>query len=914
MNAVPPKAAPFAALLSGTPFARALESNAQVLIIEARPPRLVHASAAARELLGATSMEKLDSIVVSGDGPGARRMRELALLLTPGAPPRMERLRFYVGPMATILTFVCASYAGPDGAVYLVASSPDFFKAESREPRPAEPTAIDEEPKPPGRMAARRFVWSVDEQLTFAEIPEALSAVLADHAPRAGETVVALGARIGLDDALARVLRGRATFSALSLEWPRSGAAPLRISFSGAPVLDRDRSFRGFRGFGIIAEHDEAPAPGASAAPETPALVAPPQSDAIPDEAAPASAEQTSPAAADDHALDNPAPEQPSSDRAPESRGAEIVALRAYPDAANVVPIRPGALRPMEPRRPETVELTSDERNTFREIARALGAKVRDDDPADDPPASTESNDAGDLDESEAAEASATPMPTAPVLAASIPGTALGANAAALLDRLPIGVLVTRDDKTLHVNRALLDLLGYDDVDHFIAASGLSRMFEGRHPDAMGLPEPGGAFALTGADGEAIDVEGRLQSVPWDGAPATLISCRRATGPEAAERIRSLEVESNARQGQTSELSAILDTAADGVVLFDADGKILSLNRSGQALFGLDQKDVVGESFLTLLAPDSRHEAKAFLDRLKSEGAASLIHDGMEAIGRERNGGDIPLFISFGLAGDRFCAVLRDATQWKTTEHALEDARKQAERANAQKSEFLARISHEIRTPLNAILGFAEVIVEERFGPIGNDRYKDYLKDIHASGSHVMSLVNDLLDLSKIEAGKLELAFEPIDANRLIQECVSLMQPQAARERIIMRLSLFEHLPKVIADERSLRQIMLNLMSNAVKFNEPGGQVIVSTALNEQAQAVLRVRDTGIGMSEDEIETAMQPFRQIATARPRSGSGLGLPLTKALVEANRAGFSIRSGKQQGTLIELAFPTVQVAAQ
>ncbi len=252
-------------------------------------------------------------------------------------------------------------------------------------------------------------------------------------------------------------------------------------------------------------------------------------------------------------------------------------------------------------------------------------------------------------------------------------------------------------------------------------------------------------------------------------------------------------------------------------------------------------------------------------------------------------------------------------TQWKTIERDLEEARGQAEKASALKSEFLAKISHEIRTPLNAILGFAEVIIDERFGTIDNERYKEYLKDIHSSGSHVMSLINDLLDLSKIEAGKLDLHFAAVDANSIIQECVSLMQPQAAQERIIMRLSLFDKLPRIVADERSLRQIMLNLMSNAVKFNEPGGQVIVSTAMNDSGQAVIRVRDTGIGMSEAEIGLALEPFRRIATSRQTGGTGLGLPLTKALVEANRAGFSIKSRKEQGTLVEVAFPTAQTAA-
>jgi signal transduction histidine kinase len=202
-------------------------------------------------------------------------------------------------------------------------------------------------------------------------------------------------------------------------------------------------------------------------------------------------------------------------------------------------------------------------------------------------------------------------------------------------------------------------------------------------------------------------------------------------------------------------------------------------------------------------------------------------------------------------------------------------------------------------------------MMEEQLGPLGNERYRDYLKDIHSSGGHVMSLVNDLLDLSKIEAGRMELTFSSVDANRVIAECVSIMQPQALRERVILRLSLAAKLPNLVADERALRQIVLNILSNAVKFNQPGGQVIVSTALTESGDAVLRVRDTGIGMNEHEVETALEPFRQIQTSRPTNGTGLGLPLTKALVEANRAAFFIRSRKGEGTLVEVSFPAARV---
>jgi len=302
---------------------------------------------------------------------------------------------------------------------------------------------------------------------------------------------------------------------------------------------------------------------------------------------------------------------------------------------------------------------------------------------------------------------------------------------------------------------------------------------------------------------------------------------------------------------------------------------------------------------------------------LAENGVASVLNDGREVIGKVPKGGLIPMFMTMGRLGDapKFCAVLRDITHWKNVEEELVAAKRSAETANSQKSEFLARISHEIRTPLNAIIGFSEVMMEERFGPVGSQRYRDYLHDIHVSGTHMLSLINDLLDLSKIEAGKMELAFESVAVNETIQECVALMQPQANRERIIIRTSLSAEVPNVVADQRSLRQILLNLLSNAVKFTGAGGQVIVATALEDNGEVTLRIRDTGIGMSEKDIETAMKPFRQVGQkARGRGeGTGLGLPLTKALVEANRATFAIDSAPNQGTLVKITFPTTRVLA-
>ena len=400
--------------------------------------------------------------------------------------------------------------------------------------------------------------------------------------------------------------------------------------------------------------------------------------------------------------------------------------------------------------------------------------------------------------------------------------------------------------------------------------------------------------------------------------PATLVTFRKSGDPDEERKLKAAQVQLAKRDREARELRAIMDTATDGVIVIDESGRILSINRSGEALFGYDQAEIEGETFITLFAPDSHATALDYLEGLRSNGVASVLNDGREVVGRVRQGGRIPLFMTLGSISDaperKFCAVLRDITPWKKAEVDLTEAKRAAEEASAQKSDFLAKISHEIRTPLSAIIGFAEVMIEERFGPIGNERYLEYLRDIHASGGHVISLVNDLLDLSKIEAGRFDLTFISVDVNEIVTRAVALMQPQAGTGRVVVRMALASRLPRVVADERSLRQIVLNLLSNGIKFTDPGGQVIVSTAFTDRGEVAVRIRDTGIGMTEKEIETALEPFRQIATARRAGGTGLGLPLTKALVEANRASLSIRSQPESGTLVEVTFPTTRVLAE
>ena len=227
--------------------------------------------------------------------------------------------------------------------------------------------------------------------------------------------------------------------------------------------------------------------------------------------------------------------------------------------------------------------------------------------------------------------------------------------------------------------------------------------------------------------------------------------------------------------------------------------------------------------------------------------------------------------------------------------------------AATRRLDFLAKVSHEVRTPLNSIIGFAELMLQERFGPIGNTRYKGYSEDIHQSGLYALSLLNDLLDISKIEAGKFELDFTAVDVAEVVEACVASLQPLAKRTRIVLRTSLADDLPVVVADPRRLKQILLNLLTNAIKFTKEGGQVIVSGTMVD-GELRLRVRDSGVGMSKNEIAYAMQPFHQLDTApRRQSGTGLGLPLTKALADANRARLELSSEPGVGTSADVIFP-------
>lgn len=235
-------------------------------------------------------------------------------------------------------------------------------------------------------------------------------------------------------------------------------------------------------------------------------------------------------------------------------------------------------------------------------------------------------------------------------------------------------------------------------------------------------------------------------------------------------------------------------------------------------------------------------------------------------------------------------------------------ARQQAEDANRAKSEFLANMSHELRTPLNAVIGFSEMMSHQIFGPLGNDRYTEYVNDIGASGRHLLSLIDEVLDFTKIEAGTQELQFQSVDLGRLTDETVRMLAPQALEAGLLILVHMADQAVIVRADPRAMRQILLNLASNSIKFTDPGGQIDIHVGRTSAGKGFVRIDDTGVGIPVSEQERILRPFEQIAESdtRSRPGWGLGLSIVSVLVRLHDARMSIVSAPGQGTSITITF--------
>jgi PAS domain S-box-containing protein len=782
----------------------------------------------------------------------------------------------------------------------------------------------------PGRRAPLCFTWQMDATGRFSLGSDQFSRLIGVRtATGLGRPWSEIAENFGLDPE-GRVLEAIATqesWSGITLYWPVDGGGRLPVELSGLPMVDAERNFAGYRGFGVCRDLDSLDhlaelrrlEPFADLVAERAASGA----DTVLTESQHAAADK--PAEADVMTGSGEPYQTISHETSQPTDLDEPVDTRK-----NVVPFRPLA----EPKSPV---LTPVENHAFDELARQLNERL---DPENGngkmAHAAVASETATDAVDAETAPAAAEPRTDQSVVETpewlvrpEPPARGVSARDRALLDLLPNGVLIYRLDRLLYANPAFLSRVGYDSLHALEHDGGLDALYvEPGSRSSSSTSEAGMSVTIMASPDPstpASATEGRLFTISWDGESALALIFSPPGTPAAAPVVAPapavaepaplaspppLPVPGTGR-ADAEDFGAILDTTTEGIVIFDAAGNIHVCNRSAETLFGYDGAALVQKSLAELFAPESRSAVLDELERIKSAGAVLLSDQGREVIGRVNEGGMVALSMIMGRTrpeAPNFFAVFRETLQPEKGDDELQSARRLADGAANAKADMLARISHEVRSPLSAIIGFAEVMIAERFGTLGNERYVEYMKDIRASGERVVSIIDDLTALSKIETGKLDLAFANQNLNEMVESCVSVMQPHANRERIVIRTSLANALPPVVADGRALRQITLNLIGTSIHLANPAGQVIVSTALSDFGEVVLRVRDTGHGLNDNEVAAALEPFRTPPPPDQTSdNSGVSLSLTKALVEANRAQFHIKTGGRTGTLIEVVFP-------
>ena len=446
-------------------------------------------------------------------------------------------------------------------------------------------------------------------------------------------------------------------------------------------------------------------------------------------------------------------------------------------------------------------------------------------------------------------------------------------------------------------------------------------------------------LCLPRKDGTPIDVEVWTGPCKDDAGNVlgTLAIVAGVTRHDAVER-KLARVEEELLQAMTeqketrAELHAerrfreLLEAAPDAIIEVDREGRILLLNLVTEKMFGYKREELVGQP-VEILVPDAlrgghaQHRADYWGHPVtRPMGSALQLH------GRRKDGSSIPVEISLSPVkseeGLRVTAVIRDISERRQTENRLremqqtyarelESRNREVERANQLKSEFLASMSHELRTPLHTIIGFAELLAEELEGPL-NEKQQRFMNHIHTDSIHLLALINDILDISKIESGRLGLRREIFDMAAALEEILSSVRPQAAAKSIAIETSLSIP-PAMFADRLRVKQVLFNLLSNALKFTPAGGRIRIEAALRD-ALIEISVTDTGIGIAKEQHEAVFDKFYQVGstTKGVREGTGLGLAISKALVEEHGGSIRLESEPGKGSRFTFTIPHEELA--
>jgi signal transduction histidine kinase len=481
----------------------------------------------------------------------------------------------------------------------------------------------------------------------------------------------------------------------------------------------------------------------------------------------------------------------------------------------------------------------------------------------------------------------------------------------ALLDALPQGAAVFDREGTLRrLNRRLTDMLPADRAARLVPGLDFDA-FLALLPPAVDNPAEGPVqkAALRSATGH-------LPVIQWSPAGGRRLELRSAPGADGAIIVLLTDVTDLARRNRDQDrLMAAIRIAPAPILVLDPDDRVFMWNG---ALVDINPKArmEVGLPFADLLrryaAAGQQWNHAASDDWIDERLRRHRDYDGPF---EEYMGDDRWYLTREQRMEDGSTLIMHvEITALRRAEAEARRAKEQADKANRAKTEFLANMSHELRTPLNAIMGFSEIIRDQTLGPVGVAQYADYAGDIHASGNHLLDLVNTILDLSKIEAGRFELFEDEVDLAEEVVKARRLIDLRADAAGLGVETVIADGLPPLLADRRAVRQMLLNLLSNAVRFTPAGGRVTIAAANGEDGGVTLSVADTGIGIAAQDIARALEPFGQVVRGRgagalksERSGTGLGLPLVKALIERHGGRFAIDSTEGRGTTVTLTFP-------
>lgn len=467
------------------------------------------------------------------------------------------------------------------------------------------------------------------------------------------------------------------------------------------------------------------------------------------------------------------------------------------------------------------------------------------------------------------------------------------------------------DETEAFIGQSLLDLVHEDDRENFALL--------GKEALASENERPEGQIRLRHRDGTYHKVFSSWRRITLTcGTEAIFLTLKDVSYElRAQERMRAGEI----------RLRTMMETVADGILSIDDQGTIQMVNPAAADLFGYERDELVGSAANLLLSPTlswpgagrKQGDAVSAIIPASNLHVESLVAKGAHEMKAQRkNKSVLPIEIvvtEMRIAEERFfVAIVRDISERKRVEVELRKALEDAEAANRTKSLFLANMSHELRTPLNAVIGFSEVMKGEMFGPINNERYADYIGNIHDSSRHLLSVINDILDISRIESGELDMEEEWVPLSDILGWAKERAVSAASGPHANVSLHLDASLPDIYVDCRAMRQVVLNLLSNALKFTPADGAITIQAYRDAVAGMAIEVLDTGIGIPTGQIDKMMQPFTQSdnSLARRFEGTGLGLAITKSLVEAHQGRLVIDSTEGVGTKVTVHLAEARVA--